>query len=133
MDLSKLGVPPRDYRELIEKLRDPEQWQSLTPTERATLADLAERKLSLPDGQPASTDARLTRRMMAQELVTLTALYGRGGYESALRDVAEAFGVPPAKVKEATKETRRQMGATNWNHWKKRQQELIAKVKAEHE
>ena len=124
-------VAPRDYRALIEKLRDPDQWQSLTPIERETLAALAERKLPLPTGQPETYRELLRRRIMARELVTLAAVYGRGGYESALRDVAEAFDTSPEKVKDATRRTRDEMGADSWAQWKKRQQAMIAEMKAE--
>lgn len=132
MDLAKVGVPPRDYRELIQKLRDPDRWQLLTAIERETLADLAERNKTRPRGRPKSTDGRLRSRMMAREVVTLTVYYGRGGSEAALADVADTFGVDRGAVKEAIRWTRDEMGEENWEHWKRRQQELISEVRAEH-
>jgi len=131
MDLSKMPIPPRDYRELIAKLRDAERWQSLTPKERATLADLAERKLKFPIGQPESHGAAIRRRMMAREVVTQSAINGRGGYETALLDVAKCFDVDTGEVREAIRRTRKEIGAENWEYWKKRQRELVAEVRAD--
>lgn len=69
---------------------------------------------------------------MAREVVTLTVYYGRGGSEAALADVADTFGVDRGAVKEAIRWTRDEMGEENWEHWKRRQQELISEVRAEH-
>lgn len=130
LDFATLEPPHRDWRELLERARDPEQRQAMTVGQLRVVEDLESGRCKLPRGQPQSW--RTIQRM--QYLAEIVAFHQANGeyYAAAVAFAAEANGLKPHNVEKAIRGFKKRAGAARWNRIKARWRRVVAEYKAEH-
>ena len=127
MDLDDMEPLPRDWRDLIDKLRHPEAWRKLTTGERRVLADLAQSKRKLPK-DAVSYRTHFHRIALAHMYAWLRA--SGEGYDAALALAAEGEGVTEAQVKKAIRHFIASYGAERWAEYQESQRRAVTEWRA---
>ena len=127
VDLDEIEPPPCEWRELIERLRHPDQWRELSAGERHVLADLAQGKRALP--KDAISYRTHFRRLEIAEMFAILRADGVP-YKTARHLVSEGYGISEPMVGKSVRHFIARRGRERWRQLQDMHRRLIAEEKA---
>ena len=123
VDLDEIEPPPCEWRELIERLRHPDQWRELSAGERRVLADLAQGKRKLP--KDAISYRTHFRRLEIAETFAILRADGVPR-KQAMHLVSEGYGISEPMVGKCIRHFIARRGRDRWRQLQDMHRRLIA-------